>query len=196
MNNMNPNTTGMTKPPRSDLRVLSGAVILSLNIVGIGYSLWCSLFGPHNGVLIGVLGFVIGIFSIILISRNFTRGSPGSFQPLSERFEFLLLFRPTAGYITKAVGLLAVLGIIVLFASARLDGVGSYPVFEKLPEYVLVDHGTKTDVSRLRYIFVGTGFFVGWHCFTMLVSISGLRCLLFGERVLWMESCPKKDNNK
>jgi cytochrome c biogenesis protein CcdA len=73
------------------------------------------------------------------------------------------------------------LGVLVLFASARLGGVADFPAFEKLPKYELHNHGQRTEVSRFRYVTVSASFALGWHSGAALMSLVCLYRLLYGK---------------
>jgi hypothetical protein len=158
------------------------AIGLALNLGVVLFSLWCVLVGPIPGVLLGFVGFLVAAGGMTYTSRL---GSwPGFFPASSLLWPVRQLLRGL-GYLSAAgVGL----GLIVTIASARCDGVGEgldQPIFEPREVYRLNNHGKKTEVSRLRFLLVGSGFWVAWHSFSLGISSASLLCLLFGERYGW-----------
>jgi hypothetical protein len=165
------------------------AVLLALNLCGMLFSLWCALFGPPWGIVFGTAGFLVGVF-FMTVFGNRKRGQLGPGEPrpsLSQHAPALRGLRRPLGVLMVVLVCGAVLGIAGMVCASRMDGVTDYPVFEERASYELGAHGRHTQVSRLRYVVVGTSFFVGWHSFAALLSVLSLYIALFGEFPGWLK---------
>jgi hypothetical protein len=128
-------------------------------------SLLLTLFFSWKGWIVGLLAFFVTAFILDwLAGRQQTHVMDAA---------------PAWFWVTTAVlGFIVFLSIVTLFASSRSGGVcvtDDQPIFAKRDHYFLTNHGTKTEVSRSRFLAVGVSFEVGWHTMILLAALGGLR---------------------
>lgn len=126
--------------------------------VGATFSLLSSLFFPWAE---WAWAFGISAFLIVIIAGWVAARS----RSLGPR-------RSTLPYLAMGIlGAVIVISLVTLFSTSRTAGVcdtGSEPIFAKRDHYFLNNHGAKTEVSRVRYLAVGTSFTLGWHSIVLL----------------------------
>jgi hypothetical protein len=115
-------------------------------------SLSSVLFWSWSGCLFGVAAFLLVLVGVVTISRDRRLPLPES---KTARIIFAVL----------------VASLIALALSARSGGVGKAggrPIYAARERYFLTNHGRETEVSRLRFLCVGTSFMLGWHAMIAL----------------------------
>ncbi len=83
--------------------------------------------------------------------------------------------------IKMVAGLLALVSIPLMFASAWDAGVADFPALEARPRYELSNHGARTCVPRWRYVLASMAFGTGWHAMALLANMSAVSRKLYGE---------------
>ena len=131
-------------------------VALNANVFLALAGLWGALFGPPGHVLLGVPALLFPAVVVASLGKAVTvRGV--KLDPDSKTFVGAM-----AGVGAIACGL----GLIVMFATLRGDGspdtTDGRGAFTSRPRYVLNDHGTRTEVSRLRFVVGDASFFLCW----------------------------------
>jgi predicted secreted protein len=169
------------------------AVLLALNLCGLLLSFWCGvILGPPWFINFGIVGFIVSWFCMLflIISRG-QRGSGEPWPGLSRHVPALQHFRRSLEVLFVFLISGVILGFAGLIFTARLDGVCASPDRPLLKEratYELNNHGRHTQVSRLRFVVVGTSFFVAWHGGAALPSALALYYVLFGELPAWLRN--------
>src|SRR5262245_664611 len=111
------------------------------------YSLVSVLFLSWNSMIYGVAAFVLLVVCAALSGTGIDRS-----QFCEAGWRRSVLWALAAAVVTSAA---------VLVVSARTTGVCEsfgLPVFAVRERYFLANHGTLTEVSRLRFVFVGASF--------------------------------------
>ena len=175
-------------------KAIAAGLVLNLGLILISF--WSALFGPRGFLLFGALGFVVGWCCVFLCSlsdqvKEFLAATPGGLLGANTHSSAPKILERAIRGVTAA----ALLGIIVLFASARLEGTADFPAFETLPKYELSNHGIRTEVSRLRYAVVSGSFAIGWHSMAALMSLTCLYRLLCGKAPTVFARYAKKKPN-
>jgi hypothetical protein len=181
------------------------AAVLVLNLASLLFSLWCILFGPWMGVglVLGTIGFFLSVGALAVgQSKRGKRAFGRSGQGLAQDVPAFRAFQRPMKTLSAIQVFIIVVAVITLFCTSCgfPDGVANfygvppidqYPVFQRRESYVLTTrvHGTevRTEVSRLRYVAVGIGFFVGWLGMAALPSLLSLHYVLFGRLPEWLE---------
>lgn len=146
------------------------------------FSLYGQLFGPTWSAFFGMAGFLSAMAVFFLsgqaLGQRFIRICP---HGLSERFPGLRKLDTPLQRVMLLVAWVATIGLITLFASARLDGVPGTPVFAHREHYIFANHSTHTEVSRLRYCLAGTGFHAAWHFGALYAILLAIHALIFAR---------------
>ncbi len=127
------------------------------------YGFVSALFLSWNGMIYGVVAFTLMIVCLGLTGKGIDRASF-----LESGWKRSLFFGIAAALFASVAALLL---------SARTTGVCktfSLPVFAVREHYFLTNHGALTEVSRLRFLFVGASSVTAWHS---LILLAGLWCL-------------------
>jgi len=138
-------------------RFVLGGVVMPLTL----YSFVAALFLNWSHMLCGVVAFVLAIVCWALTGRDIGRST---FRGTGWKRRVLL-----------GIGAAVLISSAVLLVSARATGVSKtsgLPVFAVREHYFLMNHGETTEVSRLRFLFVGTSFVTGWHALILLAELS------------------------
>jgi hypothetical protein len=156
------------------------------------FSLWCAHFGPPWHPIVGTAGFLFGAAALTFGASHLGRKLFGEPWPgLSQQVPALGRVRRLLAVLIVFFAVGAVAGIIVSLCGGFDGGPDPYPVFARRPSYFL--YGGRSgrrgpEVSRLRYVLVGSGFFVGWHSLPTFGLLASLYYVLFGEVPGWMRS--------
>ena len=146
------------------------------------FSLYGQLFGPTWSIFFGIAGFLSAMAVFFLtrqpLGQRFIRACP---HGLSERFPGLRKLDVPLQRAMYLAALFATIGLVTLFASARLDGVPGTPVFAQREHYIFANHSTHTEVSRLRYCLAGAGFHAGWHFGALYAILLAIHALIFAR---------------
>jgi hypothetical protein len=145
-------------------RFVLGGLVMPLTL----YSFVAALFLNWSHMLCGVVAFVLAIVCWALTGRDTSRST----FPASRWKRRVLLGIGVAVFISAAV----------LLVSARATGVArtsGLPVFAVRERYFLTNHGDMAEVSRLRFLLVGTSFVTSWHA---LILLAGLSCFFQAGR--------------
>src|SRR5262245_22761975 len=145
-------------------RVMLVVLVLPLT----AYSLVSALFLSSNSMIYGVVAFIFVVVCAALTSTGIDRS-----QFCEPGWQRRVLCALAAAVVTSAA---------VLVVSARTTGVCEsfgLPVFAVRERYFLVNHGTLTEVSRPRFLFVGASLVTAWHSLILLV---GSACLFQTNR--------------
>jgi hypothetical protein len=146
------------------------------------FSLYGQLFGPTWSIFFGIAGFLSAMAVFFLSGQapgqRFIRICP---RGLSERFPGLRKLDAPLQRAMLLAAWAATIGLITLFAFARLDGVPGTPVFAQREHYIFTNHSTHTEVSRLRYCLAGVGFHAGWHFGAIYGILLAIRALIFAR---------------
>ena len=126
----------------------------------IGFSGW--IVGPRSLVRCSIVGFLGAIASLAFASKRVTWPPGQKLAPFLGRLELVL-------------GAIAVLSVITMFATCRLDGVADFPALAWQPVYELNNHGHRVAVSRVRYVLASTSFATGWHGMALLLTVEAFR---------------------
>lgn len=181
-------------------------LVYSAVLLGYLSSLIGVIFGPVSLILGGIAAFLAtGVMFVLIVAKRtgkvdsirLPEGGLASFYP---RVWSLL----TPFYLVAAASLLAaVIGLVVLAIAAGDDGVasgGSGPLLAPRSKYYLNNHGTKTEVTRGRYLLARGGFAVGWHAFGIFFACIGFHRVLFGRakdlKQRWEEHCRLKQSGR
>jgi hypothetical protein len=178
--------TDPVSPTQNDERFVRSAVLylggLFILVPLVLFSLYGQLFGPTGAAIFGVAGFLAAMAVFLLarqpLGQRFLRACP---RGLSERFPGLARLDVPLQRAMYWVALAATIGLVTLFASARLDGVPGTPVFAHRDHYIFNNHSTHTEVSRLRYCLAGAGFHVAWHFGTLYGILLAIHALIFAR---------------
>lgn len=174
----------------SDNTVISAAkvyaVTLAVASVGNLLNLYLSLFGPNWQWtwLFSIACFLMGIGVLILSKQplgvRFLKVCPSGLSGQNPKLSHLKSLVQRSIVITA---LCWTVGLIVLAASARLDGVAgnNQPAFATREHYVLTNHGKTLEVGRVRFLGVAVGWLAAWHFGTLFAGLSALRALLYVE---------------
>ena len=155
------------------------------------------------GLVLGTIGFFLSVGALAVGQSKWGKQAFGpSGQGLAQEVPAFRGFQRPMGILSAIQILMIVIAVITLVCASCgfPDGVANfygvppidqYPVFQGRESYVLTTrvYGTKirTEVSRLRYVAVGTGFFVGWLGMAALPSLLSLHYVLFGRLPEWLE---------
>jgi hypothetical protein len=169
----------------SRLFLLRGAVIyaivLAVLLPGMLLSLYGQLWGPPRFFPIGVAGFLLAMAVFFLgrerLGIRFLRIYPNG---LSGRYLWLQDLKVPLRRTMIFAAFCATIGLVILAATARIDGVPGIPVFFAREHYYLSNHSMMTEVSRLRYCLAGVGFNVGWYAGASCALLLALHALFFG----------------
>jgi hypothetical protein len=145
-------------------------LVLGLVIPLTVYSLLSALFISWGHMIVGAVAFVIVVLCLFLSGREARQA--GFREARWKRWLF----------VSCSFSLLGALILLVL--SARTTGVcdtNGLPIFAARDHFLLTNHGFKTEVSRLRFLLVGTSSVVSWHS---LILLAGLWCLFPPTRSL------------
>ncbi|HET6898292.1 MAG TPA: hypothetical protein VFK70_08085 [Vicinamibacteria bacterium] len=128
------------------------------------------MVGPRSLMLFGFAGFVAA-----LPAGMFARRSPVAAVEGSSRFQ-----RGLRTSIRALFGVFFV-GLVLMFATGRLDGVGEFPALQRRTTYELNNHGERTRVSRARFVSEGVAFATGWTAMALVANLSALYRALYGK---------------
>jgi hypothetical protein len=156
--------------------------LLVLNLYGIGVGLWSSLFGPEaQEGLFAVVSFLVGIIVFALVGHWFMwRQSSGESLGLVQNPRMAEALRKWFWRSFQVVFVTAGVTCAVMFTAGSAGVANDTPILAPQHVYVLQSHGTKTEVSRARYVLVGTSFLVGWHVMATTPTLCALAFLLTG----------------
>ena len=164
---------------RSALLYLGGLFILVPLVL---FSLYGQLFGPTGAAIFGIIGFLAAMAVFFMVrqplGQRFLRACP---RGLSERYPGLAKLDVPLQRAMYLAALAATIGLVTLFASARLDGVPGTPVFAHRDHYIFINHSTHTEVSRLRYCLAGAGFHMAWHFGALYAILLAIHALIFAR---------------
>jgi len=128
------------------------------------------MIGPRSLMSFGFGGFVCAVLALMFARRS----SIAPARPPS-RLQTALRRTIRALYATICVGLL------MMFATGRLDGVGEFPALQRRTSYELNNHGARTPVSRTRYVALVVSFATGWTAMALAANVSALYRTLYGR---------------
>jgi len=183
------------------------SLLLLVSSVGLLLSLYtCLVGGPPWIPVLTIVSVLLALPGCIFffIKRREPAGPAG----LSGAFPWL---RIGAGQLTRAAQVVAVTWVIAwptfLILAFIPGGIEAGPVFASHEKYELVNHGKRTEVSRLRYVIVGTSQVLAFHATGMAVFLIALCSFLFGDPLArWpplsvrskcaQQSCDHSDLNK
>lgn len=160
------------------------ACVLAVACIGSLLNLYLCLFGPNCPWtwLFSISCFLMGIGVLILSKQppgvRFLEVCPSGLAGRDPKLNRLK--SPLRGLIVIA-GICWTVALIVMIASARLDGVPSTdaPAFAERDHYILTNHGKTIEVSRLRYVSVAAGGLAAWHFGAMFGALLAMQGLLF-----------------
>jgi hypothetical protein len=154
---------------------MAGYGILALNVVFVLWSWWGALFGPAYLIVFGVGGLLVVVLAWIGLDRRRRPQSEDAEPDRSPELHRLLrVAKISAGTVVAVAS-------IVLFAVARSAGSPSFPAFQQRAHYLLVSHGTVSEVSRLRFIIISAGFASAWHAFVLFATFHIIESALYGS---------------
>lgn len=141
--------------PRRDGSELAGccvgtALVSAVLAVGtLGWSLWCSFFGPSQGRVWGAVGGAV----VLILGLGTQAGR--DFPKESSRLHRAAL----------VLARVAILGGIAAIANATIQG-GTAPgaAFERADAYFLQHRSTHVSVSRAMYMVQASLQAIAWHC--------------------------------
>ena len=157
------------------------SLLLLISCVGLLLSLYTCLVGGPPWIprvtILSVLLALPGCIFVFIKNRE-----PAGPEGLSGAFPWV---RIGAGPLTRAAQVVAVAWVIAwptfFILSFIPGGIESGPVFASREKYELVNHGKRTEISRLRYCIVGTSQFVAFHTTGMALFLLALCSFLFGD---------------
>jgi hypothetical protein len=160
------------------LRLTILLTILLLFLVG----LVSALLGPLPGVLFSLPAFLAAMATFLVLGTQWNRGQP-FFKAggLSAPFPGLRRIRPAL--LASLLGCVAAwVASMAVLATYGGTGAGNTtrPVFARRAEYILNDHGVETEVSRRRFVIVGSSFMIAWHAGGIGFTLIQLHLVLFG----------------
>ena len=146
-----------------------GLIFLLTLLVLFVAGLVTTLFISHAGWGLSIVAFLAFAIASLL------KGNVDKLVPSQDSGMSLDLLQRLRTYIRWAVpilGLLFLLCLVGVFSQWGVCDTDSLPVFARREHYVLVNHGTRTVVSPLRYFLAGISFTIGWHSLPLLIILS------------------------
>jgi hypothetical protein len=128
------------------------------------------MVGPRSLMLCGFAGFLLAVLAGMLARR-----APAAAVEVSSLFQ-----RGLRTSIRALFGVFFV-GLVLMFATGRLDGVGEFPALQRRTTYELNNHGQRTRVSRARFVSEGVVFATGWTAMALGANLSALYRALYGK---------------
>jgi len=131
-----------------------------------------SLFVSHTGWVLSVIAFFT-MWTVFML-----KGRLDLFDGKdSESWFSVDSLKRLRRHTRLGMPILLVIFLAALAATFSQPGVcvtDSLPVFARREHYVLVSHGTYTEVSPLRYYLAGVSFLAGWHSIALVGTLEAL----------------------
>lgn len=139
-----------------------------------------SMIGPAAGRLLGIPGFLTtGVIFITLVARlrNGNAEPVRNLHACADSFR-RFLFVTMAGFLAVSIT-----ASVVWYVAS--DGAGSAdhmrPILEHQGRYQLSDKGRLTDVTRERYVLVGSSAVIAWYSGLIVFPLFCLHMVMFGR---------------
>ena len=177
-----------TESSASATSVISQAMVYSALIAAsialIPLSLCCGVFGPswRWPMLLSAGGFALAVHAGFLgegkWGKRFSAVCPSG---LTERFPDTARLRVPLVRAMRTLAVIAAVCIVVAFAASRRAGVpaDNLPAVAQREHYRFTNHGTITEVTRVRYCTATIAGLMAWHS----GALAALRVFLYGEKI-------------
>ena len=151
---------------------------VALLLVGFLIGLLMTLFGPEGGKFVGVVAFLsLWIIGVVSIGRRLKRRPLRELRPSLERYRRPIV---AAAIVCLLITMLSM--AVMIFGSQGGVADGGFPVYAERPLYRFRNHGVTWNVTRTRYLVVGTAFFTAWHALPTCIGLVILYDMLYGIR--------------
>ena len=131
-----------------------------------------SLFVSHAGWVLSLIAFVTMCIALLLKGRLDLFNGKDSESWLS--LNSLTKLRRYTWIAMPILMTIFVVAFAIVFNQPGVCVTDGLPVFAKREHYVLVSHGTYTEVSQTRYYLAGVCYLMGWHSIALIGPLEAL----------------------
>ncbi len=128
------------------------------------------IFISHSGWILSMTAFFITWFTLLL--------KPGVFDGRNGEtkisVDLLRRLRVATRLMLPILGILFIVSLVAVFSQPGVCVTDNLPLVAHRERYVLVSHGTHTEVSALRYYIAGFGFLFGWNSIALVATVEAL----------------------